>query len=83
MRRREMRAGNLKVKTDNPSGYLRQILDDYKSPRFDYLPSFTGGLSDIFHMIISATASLRCGVTWRTPKLLRTSTLCSLTGSLP
>ena len=44
----EMRAGNLKVKTDNPSGYLRQILDDYKSPRFDYLPSFTGGLVGYF-----------------------------------
>ena len=40
----EMKIGNLKVKTDHPSDYLRQILADYKSPRFDYLPSFTGGL---------------------------------------
>ncbi len=40
----EMKAGNFKVKTDNPSDYLRQILADYKSPRFDYLPPFTGGL---------------------------------------
>ena len=39
----EMRIGDLKVKVDNPSTYLRQILDNYKSPRFDYLPSFTGG----------------------------------------
>jgi len=44
----EMKIGNLKVKTDNPSDYLRQILSDYKSPRFDYLPSFTGGLVGYF-----------------------------------
>ena len=44
----EMKIGNLKVKTENPSAYLRQILADYKSPRFDYLPSFTGGLVGYF-----------------------------------
>ncbi len=44
----EMKIGNLKVKTDNPSSYLRQILADYKSPRFHYLPSFTGGLVGYF-----------------------------------
>lgn len=44
----EMKVGNLKFKTDNPSGYLRQILADYKSPRFTYLPSFTGGLVGYF-----------------------------------
>lgn len=44
----EMKIGNLKVKTDNPSDYLRQILADYKSPHFDYLPSFTGGLVGYF-----------------------------------
>lgn len=44
----EMKIGNLKVKTDNPSDYLRQILADYRSPRFDYLPSFTGGLVGYF-----------------------------------
>lgn len=44
----EMKAGNFKVKTNNPSDYLRQILADYKSPRFDYLPSFTGGLVGYF-----------------------------------
>ncbi len=44
----ELKAGNLKIKTDNPSEYLRQILADYKSPRFDYLPSFTGGLVGYF-----------------------------------
>ncbi len=44
----EMKAGNLKFKTDNPSAHLRQILADYKSPRFDYLPPFTGGLVGYF-----------------------------------
>ena len=44
----EMKIGSLKVKTDNPSNYLRQILADYRSPRFDYLPSFTGGLVGYF-----------------------------------
>ena len=44
----ELKAGNLKIQTDHPSDYLRQILADYKSPRFDYLPSFTGGLVGYF-----------------------------------
>lgn len=44
----EMKIGNLKVTTEHPSDYLRQILADYKSPRFDYLPSFTGGLVGYF-----------------------------------
>lgn len=44
----EMKVGNLKFKTDSPSEYLRQILADYISPRFDYLPSFTGGLVGYF-----------------------------------
>lgn len=44
----EMKIGSLKVKTEKPSAYLRQILADYKSPRFEYLPSFTGGLVGYF-----------------------------------
>ena len=44
----EMKMGNISVKTDDPSFYLRQILADYRSPRFDYLPSFTGGLVGYF-----------------------------------
>ena len=44
----EMKIGNLKLKTEHPSDYLRQILADYKSPRFDYLPTFTGGLVGYF-----------------------------------
>ena len=44
----EMKVGNIRIKTDNPSDVLRQILADYRSPRFDYLPSFTGGLVGYF-----------------------------------
>lgn len=44
----EMKIGHIKVVTDHPSEYLRQILSDYKSPRFDYLPPFTGGLVGYF-----------------------------------
>ncbi|MGO5097680.1 hypothetical protein ACTQ34_18070, partial [Agathobaculum sp. LCP25S3_E8] len=44
----EMKAGNVTIKTDNPSNYLRQILADYKSPRLDDFPSFTGGLVGYF-----------------------------------
>lgn len=44
----EMKAGSITFKTDDPSAFLRQILADYKSPRFDFLPSFTGGLVGYF-----------------------------------
>ena len=44
----EIKAGSLKVKTDRPADYLRQIMEDYKSPRLSYLPSFTGGLVGYF-----------------------------------
>lgn len=44
----EMKVGSLTVKTDDPSKYLRQILADYKSPCFAYLPPFTGGLVGYF-----------------------------------
>ena len=44
----EMKVGSFKLKTDNPSEYIRQVLAEYKSPKFDYLPSFTGGLVGYF-----------------------------------
>lgn len=44
----ELKAGNITVHTDDPSTYLRQILAEHKSPKFDYLPSFTGGLVGYF-----------------------------------
>ena len=44
----EMRVNELKLKTDNPSDVLRQILAEYKSPRIPELPPFTGGLTGYF-----------------------------------
>ena len=43
-----MKAGSIRLKKDDPSAFLREILADYKSPKFDYLPSFTGGLVGYF-----------------------------------
>ena len=34
--------------TQNPSQKIREILAQYKSPKFDYLPSFTGGFVGYF-----------------------------------
>ena len=44
----ELKAGNLSMRTDDPSQILRQILSEYRSPRFDHLPPFTGGLVGYF-----------------------------------
>lgn len=44
----EMKIGSVKIKTDTPSDVIRQILEDYTSPKFDFLPSFTGGLVGYF-----------------------------------
>ncbi len=41
-------AGKMRYVTGDPSEYLRQVLSQYKSPRFDYLPAFTGGLVGYF-----------------------------------
>lgn len=59
-----MKIGNATVKTDDPSNYLRQILADYKSPRFDYLPSFTGGLVGYFSYdyLTYSEPAVRCDV---------------------
>ena len=43
-----MRIGDLKLKTDNPSAVLRQLLSEYRSPRIPELPPFTGGLTGYF-----------------------------------
>ena len=44
----EMQVNRLKLKTDNPSAVLRQILEEYRSPRIPGLPPFTGGLTGYF-----------------------------------
>ena len=44
----KMKAGDLQILTDNPSAYLRQLLAEYRSPRLQGLPPFTGGLVGYF-----------------------------------
>ena len=44
----EMKAGSVRMHTDDPSAVLRQILSDYKSPSLPGLPPFTGGLVGYF-----------------------------------
>ena len=41
-------AGRVKYVTGNPAEYIREVLSRYRSPRFSYLPPFTGGLMGYF-----------------------------------
>lgn len=47
-RNEELQINGKIIHTSEPSKYIREILSKYKSPRFDYLPSFTGGLVGFF-----------------------------------
>lgn len=44
----EITVGDVKMKTENPSIQIREILSRYRSPKFPYLPSFTGGFVGYF-----------------------------------
>ena len=44
----KMKVGALTIRTDDPGSYLRQILAEYRSPRIEGLPPFTGGLVGYF-----------------------------------
>ncbi len=44
----KMRVGDLSFETDSPGKYIKQILDEHKSPSFANLPTFTGGLVGYF-----------------------------------
>ena len=44
----EMTAGDEHFHTDDPTGYLRKVLAEYRSPRLAGLPPFTGGLVGYF-----------------------------------
>ncbi len=44
----EMKIGNVTIKTNDPTSYIRQILAEHRSPRIESLPSFTGGLVGYF-----------------------------------
>ena len=43
-----LKVGSLEIETDDPSKYIRKILSDYTTPKYDYLPPFTGGLVGYF-----------------------------------
>lgn len=43
-----VKVGSLSFESQNPDTYIRQVLSQYRSPRLDYLPSFTGGLVGYF-----------------------------------
>ena len=43
-----MRVGDLKIDTDDPNRYIRQVLEEHKSPKIQGMPSFTGGLVGYF-----------------------------------
>ena len=43
-----MKIGNVRLKSDNPDEHIRQLMSEHKSPKFDFLPSFTGGLVGYF-----------------------------------
>ncbi len=43
-----MQAGSIRFYMEDPSAYIRQVLADHRSPRFSWLPSFTGGLVGYF-----------------------------------
>ena len=44
----ELTIGDVKMTSEDPSVQIRQILSNYRSPKFDYLPTFTGGLAGYF-----------------------------------
>ncbi len=44
----ELRVGELKLQTDDPTDQIRQILSEYRSPKLAELPPFTGGLVGYF-----------------------------------
>lgn len=44
----KLKIGDVELTTEDPAEEIRKILSNYKSPVFDYLPSFTGGLVGYF-----------------------------------
>lgn len=44
----QMKIGSLSFETTDPGKYIRQIIEEHLSPRFPYLPPFTGGLVGYF-----------------------------------
>lgn len=44
----KIKIGDIETTTCHPQNEIRQIMSQYKSPRFEYLPPFTGGLVGYF-----------------------------------
>ena len=44
----QMRIGDVKLETQDPGKYIRQVLEKYQSPVIEGLPPFTGGLVGYF-----------------------------------
>lgn len=44
----QLTIGDVTMTSDDPSIQIREILRKYRSPKFDYLPPFTGGLAGYF-----------------------------------
>ncbi len=44
----KMKVGGVSFQTDSPGSYIAQIIEEHKSPRFQKLPPFTGGLVGYF-----------------------------------
>lgn len=61
----EITYGDKTEKTDNPSVIIREILSKFRSPRLDYLPSFTGGLVGYFSydFLTYVEPTAKCDVT--------------------
>ena len=43
-----LKLGDKEIKTDRPADYIRDLLKNYRSPKCENLPSFTGGLVGYF-----------------------------------
>jgi len=43
-----MKVGDLTFQAEHPGKYIRQVVEARKSPSFDFLPPFTGGLMGYF-----------------------------------
>ncbi|MBR1798111.1 MAG: anthranilate synthase component I [Clostridiales bacterium] len=56
--------GDETIKTEDPSAEIRRIMSEYKSPRFDYLPPFAGGLVGYFSYdyLTYSEPSAKCAV---------------------
>ena len=44
----KMKIGDREIETSDPSKHIRELLADYKSPKLDDMPSFTGGFVGYF-----------------------------------